>query len=37
MNILEKVQQRATEMVKGVEHLSYKERQGAGTVWERKA
>lgn len=32
MGIREQVQQRPTEMTKGVEHLSWEERQRAGTV-----
>ncbi|KAK4824359.1 hypothetical protein QYF61_013694 [Mycteria americana] len=34
--MLERVQQRATKMIKGLEHLTYKERLRAGTVQPRE-
>ncbi|KAK4830417.1 hypothetical protein QYF61_011041 [Mycteria americana] len=35
-NLLEQVQHRAPEMIKGLEHLSYKEKQRADTRWSRE-
>ncbi|KAK4814815.1 hypothetical protein QYF61_027479 [Mycteria americana] len=36
VELLERVQQRATKMIKGLEHLSYEEKLRAGTVQHRE-